>query len=142
MSDHPEKACVHCHFFVRVRAPGERVRESRDTIDSKAREKAKGGDFSWKRESPYFLECHHGEWSESRDPGRSDDTRFEEYVQRDRGGIIALWDECPFIEHEPTMSLPAAEDRRERIKTRQENLLYAGLIALGGVIGGLFVLLA
>lgn len=113
MPDHPEKACVNCHFFVATH----RTKDGREMVDSpdkETRERVRNKDFSWvsRKRLQRNLQCHLGVWDEgiSR-PSEGDQERYEQYVCRDRE------DECFFWEHTEGMSMDAAE----RLQKREEN---------------------
>lgn len=143
MFDSPKRACENCHFFVLVNPPGERdANERRLIVSSENVENAKHGDFSWKPSPAFYLECHLGVWSESRDSGQLSDSNWQRRLTRDRGGWISLFDECYFWERSPTMSLDTAKRLRKRRDDTQKHVLAAVIIAvLGGTVTGLFMLL-
>jgi len=126
-----KQTCADCHFFVKEARGLPTPEPIVLNVSAGERRSAKGGDFSWTKETQ-ALACHFGVWDEGFNFDQR--TRTETIAGVNRRGFCFFW------HYRPGMMIPAAKVLQEReaqarLASRDRRLTILGLwvavIALG-----------
>ena len=128
-----KQVCADCHFFCRHY----RSHNGQDftfEIQSKSRDLAVAGDFSWQRPTE-AIACNKGIWDES--VGLRETSKAQQVAETDRRG------RCYYFKYQPGVLFPAAEKLQQEASSRSSEKLrlrltiYALMLTVVGLLAKL-----